>query len=156
MPTQSEINQFKRLIGDFNNATPLMSTPAITTLLNDTVLELTGPQFATPIYAFDSLFQQYHVEVIYKAALNYMWNRLGELQEKHSISMGSAAQNVGEKWDRLMQMIQWLQAEYDKIEQLQIVISTGNYSRWSKQTLRRIGGTSEENTKPTNPFGLGT
>lgn len=152
MATALERNQFRRLIGDFK--TTLVSDANIDALFNDTVLELTG-DFATPLVDFNTLLAQYHNEVIYKAALNFMWNRLGELQEKHSISVGAATQNVGEKWDRLWQMIQWLQTQYDEIQQLRIDITIGNYSRYSKQTLRRIGGTSEENTKPTNPFGLG-
>lgn len=144
MPSTSEYNQFRRLVGDFTAQS--LSTNYITALLNDTTYELTG-DFATPITSFDTLLTQYHNEVIYKAAINYWWNDLSELQEKHSMTLGGGAtQNVGEKWDRAWQMIQSLQATYDQIQMLQVDITIGNFSRYSKQTLRRIGGIREEDT----------
>jgi hypothetical protein len=141
MPSVAEINQFRRLVGDSD--TGLISEIEITALLNDTVNELTG-DFATPLSNFDLLVNQYHNEVIYKAAINWWWNRLAELTEKHSMSIGSSAQNVGEKWDRCQMMINMLQGTYDQIQMLQVDITVGNYSRYSKQTLRRIGGVREE------------
>lgn len=143
MPSTAELNQFRRLIGDFE--AEALSDNDISDLLDDTVAELTG-NFATPLIDFDTLLTQYHNEVIYKAALNWWWNNLSELQNKHSISVGQASQNVGEKWDRAWQMIQSLQATFDQIQQLWVDVTEGNFSRYSKQTLRRIGGIREEDT----------
>lgn len=143
MPTASEYNQFRRLVGDFQ--AQAIADSSIATILNDTVAELTG-DFATPVVTFDTLVNQYHNEVIYKAAINYWWNKLGELQEKHSIAVGTAQSNVDSKWDRAWQMIQSLQQRYDEIQTLWTDITMGNYSRYSKQTLRRIGGIREEDT----------
>lgn len=143
MPTQAELNQFRRLIGDFE--TEVLTDSDIESVLNDAVSELTG-NLATPTVDFDLLLAQYHNEVIYKGALNWWWNQLSELQNKHSISVGQASQNVSEKWDRAWQMIQSLQATFDQIQTLWVDIVEGNYSRYSKQTLRRIGGIREEDT----------
>lgn len=147
MATTQEYNQFRRLIGA-GSATPtvVITTTEIDSYLNDTVLELTGSVFATPLNDFDTLVEQYHREVIYKAAINWWWNELAELQSKHSIQVGVTSQNVGEKWDRAWQMIQSLQATYDQIQALWQQVTIGNFSRYSKQTLRRIGGVEEENT----------
>lgn len=143
MPLQSEYSRFRRYVGDFN--VNLIEDDFIEELLDDTTFELTG-NFATPITTFDALHGQYHDEVILKSAINWWWNRLAELQEKHSQSIGSATQEVGEKWDRAFQMIKDLNEQLDAIQQLQIDITIGNFSRYSKQTLRRIGGISEEDT----------
>lgn len=141
MPTTQEYNQFRRLIGDAKKQD--VSTSEIDSYLNDAVLELTG-DFATPITSFDTLVQQYHNEAIYKGAINWWWNLLSELQDKHSINVGGSAQTVSEKWDRAFQMIKELQAYYDEIQALKVDIMQGNLSRYSKQTLRRIGGEREE------------
>lgn len=144
MPTAAEFNQFRRLIGD-NYATPLISDVEVTSYFNDAVWELTG-DFATPLADFDTLITQYHNEVIYKAAINWWWNDLAVLQDRHSITVGQQSQNVSEKWDRAMKMIEALQVQYDIVQQLRVDITIGNYSRYSKQTLRRIGGIREEDT----------
>lgn len=141
MPTDREVNQFRRMVGDYN--TQSLATPVIFSYLNDATNELTGG-FATPLYSLDDIDYEHHNEVIHMAALNWWWNRLAELEDRHSINVGSAAQNVSEKWDRAMQMITNLQQDYDEIQQLRTVIKEGNLSRWSKQTLRRVGGVSEE------------
>lgn len=141
MATTQEYNQFRRLIGDAKKQE--VSTAEMDSYLNDAVLELTG-DFATPLTSFEVLVQQYHNEAIYKAAINWWWNLLSELQDKHSISVGGNAQTVSEKWDRAFQMIQQLQAYYDDIQALKVDITMGNLSRYSKQTLRRIGGEREE------------
>jgi hypothetical protein len=70
--------------------------------------------------------------------------------------MGAASQNVSEKWQRALQMVTALEERYDDIQELGDTIIEGNYSRFSKQTLRRIGGVSEEETPIPAPFsGLG-
>lgn len=141
----AELNQLRRLIGDHSLATPTHADAELQQLLNETTLELTR-SFATPLVNFSALYHQHHNEVIYKAALNWWWNRLGQLQERHSLTVGSAAVDVSEKWQRAMQMISTLQVQYDAIQLLNSDITIGNYSRYSKQTLRRIGGVEEENT----------
>lgn len=143
MATDQEYNQFRRLIGDFDNQ--LLTTGEIDSWLNDAVMELTG-DFSTPVVVFTTLVTMYHNEAIYKAAINWWWNELSKLQDRHSITVGQASQNVSEKWQRVMQMITSLQTYYDDIQQLKQDITIGNFSRYSKQTLRRIGGIEEENT----------
>ena len=144
MPSQAEYNQFRRLVGDF--ATPVLSNQMITQSLNDACVELTS-DFATPVLTFDGLATMYHPEIVYKAAINSWWNKLSDYADnKHSVSIGSAVQNVGEKWERGWQMIQSLQVTYDQIQTLRLDITIGNYTRFSKQTLRRIGGVREEDT----------
>lgn len=150
MPLPSELNQLRRLIGDnsINNTTD----QALIGLLNDTTLELTGHNFPTPLYAFDSLIMQYHNEVIIKAAINWWWDYLSKLQARVSTTVGAASQNLDALWQRALQMIQQLEERYEQVAQLYITIVEGNSSRWSKQTLRRIGGTEEENTPIPAPF----
>lgn len=144
MPTQAEYNQFRRLIGDYD--TEALPNADATQILNDTCVELTS-DFATPVTTFDDLAVIYHPEIVYKAAINWWWNRLSDYADtKHSVSIGSASQNVGEKWERGWQMIQSLQTTYDQIQSLRVDIHMGNYSRFSKQTLRRVGGVREEDT----------
>lgn len=143
MPNSSEFNQFRRLIGDMT--TKAVSEEDITIALNDATLELTR-DFATPLTSFDGMVGQYHPEIIYKAAINWWWDKLGQLQDKHSTSIGQASQSVSEKWDRAYQMIQWLETQYDEIQSLKVDITIGNYSRFSKLSLRRIGGIREEDT----------
>lgn len=144
MPSEAEFNQFRRLIGDYE--AQALPDSEVEQILNDTCWELTS-DFATPVTSFDALTDQYHTEIVYKAAINWWWNRLSDYADnKHSVTIGSASQNVGEKWDRGWQMIQNLQNTYDQIQSLRIDIYIGNYSRFSKQTLRRIGGVREEDT----------
>lgn len=144
MPSSSEYNQLRRLIGDYNTNT--VTTTEMDKLLNEACLELTG-DFATPIVVFDTLVNQYRFEIILRAAINFWWNKLGDYADhKHSMTAGSMTANVSEKWDRIWQMIQNLEQQYSEIQLLRIDITIGNYSRYSKQTLRRIGGIREENT----------
>ena len=144
MPSQAEYNQFRRLVGDYE--AEALSDEEVTQNLNDACVELTS-DFATPVLTFDGLVTEYHPELVYKAAINWWWNKLSDYADnKHSVSIGSASQNVGEKWERGWQMIQNLQSTYDQIQTLRIDITIGNYSRFSKQTLRRVGGVREEDT----------
>ena len=83
MPTAGEYRQFRRLVGDSNSLK--LGTSDIDDCLNDATYELTI-DFATPL-GFDTLLTQYHNEVIYKAAINWWWNNLSELQDRHSIQV---------------------------------------------------------------------
>lgn len=143
MPTTSEYNQFRRLIGDFGEDAVLDAE--IKSYLDDAVRELTA-DFTSPVTDFDVLVQQYHPEVIYKGAINWWWDKAAKLADKHSTTVGQASQNVSEKWDRAMEMIRRLEEAYMNIQLLQTDISIGNISRFSKTTLTRIGGVSEEKT----------
>lgn len=141
MPTTSEYNLFRRLIGDFDkNEVPNSSLDA---LLDDATFEVTN-DFTPPVTDFDVLVVQYHPEIIYKAAINYWWNKLGNWTEKYSVSAGAQSQNVGERWDRVMQIIQQLEQKYQEISYLGTEIAIGNLSRFSKESLTRIGGQNEE------------
>lgn len=141
MPTASEINQFRRLIGDYNK--DVVDDADLDSYLDDAVAELTA-DFATPVIDFDILVTQYKPEVILRAAINWWWQRAAELADKHSTSVGQSAQNVSEKWDRAMEMIRRLETRYMEIQQLYTDITFGNISRFSKSTLTRIGGQREE------------
>lgn len=141
MSVQSERNLFRRLIGDYGKNA--VSDTEIETYLDDTCYELTA-DFATPVTDFDTLVVQYHPEVVYKAAINWWWQYATSAGEKHSMSMGQATQNVGEIWNRAMTTIEKLEAHYKLIQLLGIDIIIGNFSRFSKQTLTRIGGVEEE------------
>lgn len=147
MPTTSEYNQFRRLVGDYGANT--LTTNEINSWLNDAVFELTA-DFQTsagasaPISEFDTLVQEYHPEVIYKAAINYWWSKAAELSGHLSTTVGTASQQSSDKWTRAMQMIQTLEAKYQEIQSLGIDITIGNLSYFSKQSLTRRGGQSEE------------
>lgn len=141
MPNNSEFNLFRRLIGDYGKND--VDDTTIDSYLDDAVYELTS-DFATPVADFDVLKTQYHPEIIYKGAINWWWNRMATLAEKHSMSSGGQQQNVGEKWDRAFQIIQRLEEKYDQIQMLGVDIEFGNISRFSKSTLTRIGGQREE------------
>lgn len=147
MPTTSEYNQFRRYIGDY--ATASVSDTTIDSYLNDATRELTSDfvdvaGLPAVLTAFDTVVPEYHPEIILKAAINWWWNRAAELADKHSQTVGQASQNVSEKWDRAMQMIQQLQTMYDQIESLGVDITFGNLSYFSKSSLERIGGQREE------------
>lgn len=143
MSTQSEKNQFRRYIGDFDSL--VVDDATIESYLDDAVRELTS-DFATPVTTFDTLVFEYHPEVIVKAAINWWWNFAAKATDKHSTTVGQSSQNVGEKWDRAMQMIAKLEELYDNIQALGTDIYQGNISRFSKSTLTRIGGMSEEDS----------
>lgn len=141
MATTSEINQFRRLIGDFGDEA--VDDSELDSYLDDAVRELTA-DFATPVVEFDNLVTQYKPEAIYKAAINWWWDRAAKLADKHSVSVGQSAQNVGEKWERAMEMIRLLEEHFAAIQTLGTDITFGNISRFSKATLTRIGGLREE------------
>lgn len=143
------INLFRRLIGDFGVGN--VSDEEAVSFLDDTASELTHYNtniYSTPVATLDALGEEYKRETIYKAAINWWWDYAAKLSDHHSMSLGSATQNVSEKWDRAMQMISQLEIQYQQICRLEVDITHGNLSRWSKQTLRRIGGVDEENTYP--------
>lgn len=143
MPTTSEKNQLRRLIGDYGANT--VDDTEIDAYLNDATFEVTS-DFASPVIDFDVLLVQYHPEVIYKAAINWWWQRASKLVDHHTQTVGQSSQNASEKWDRAMQMIERLETKYNEIQMLGIDISIGNLSRFSKITMTRIGGRSEEST----------
>lgn len=147
MSTQAEKNQFRRLIGDF--PTGKYDDAYIENYLDDAVQELTADFTDTlgvsaPVTDFDALLKQYHPEIIVWAALNWWWNRASQLSDKHSQSVGDSDQKLSEKWDRAMAMIKELEARYQLIQALGTDISIGDFSRWSKKTMSRLGGRSEE------------
>lgn len=149
MPTTAEKNQFRRLIGDYGKNG--VSDPEITSYLNDATYELTADftnesGASAPVTVFDNLSTQYHPEVIYWGAINYLWNKLGKLSDRHSQSVGATSQNASEKWDRTYQLIQWLNSQYDRIQALGADITMGNLSRYSKTALTRFGGMPEESS----------
>jgi predicted phosphohydrolase len=150
LPNSSELNQYRRLVGDIGiNA---ISADDIVIGLNDATWELTSHNYSTPIGAFDAMPVIYHNEIVWKAAINYWWNQVAYLQAKLSTTVGSASQNVSDKWTRALQMVTALEARYDEIQELGETILEGNFSRFSKQTLRRIGGVEEEQTPIPAPF----
>ena len=143
------INLFRRLIGDFGVGN--VTDSEALSFLDDASSELTTFNtnvYATPVYTFDGLARDYQRETTYKAAINWWWDYAAKLSDHHSMSLGSATQNVSEKWDRAMQMIGQLEIQYQQIARLEVDITHGNLSRYSKQTLRRIGGVDEEYTNP--------
>lgn len=142
MPTASEQNTFRRYVGDYGKNT--ITNGDIDAYLDDATFEVTS-DFATPVTDFDVLIVQYHPEVILLAAINWWWQRAAQLTEHHTQSIGQGTQNASEKWDRAMQMIEKLEDKYLLIQQLGIDITIGNLSRWSKSSLMRLGGNSEEN-----------
>ena len=151
MAAQWALNLFSRLTGQYGLATPTISSTNATSYLNDAAAELTSYNtnlFATPVYSLDTTPREYQREIIYKAALNWWWDYTAKLSDHHSMSIGGAAQNVSEKWQRAIQMIGTLETEYSKMSRLETDFTIGNVSRFSKQTLRRIGGIEEENTNP--------
>lgn len=147
MSTTSEKNQFRRLIGDFGRNNVIDSE--IEGYLDDATRESTedfvnSSRVSAPVTDFDALVPIYHTEVIYLAAINWWWDFAAKESRKHSQTMGASAQNVSETYDRALQMIDRLRTEYTRIQSLGTDINMGNLSRFSKQTLTRLGGQSEE------------
>ena len=150
MPNSSEINQFRRLVGDWS--VNKITEEDIVAYLNDATWELTSHNYSTPVGIFDYMNVAYHNEIVWKAAINYWWNQVAELQRKLSTAVGQASQDVSQKWTRALQMVQALEERYAEIQQLGITVIEGNSSRFSKQSLRRIGGVEEEDTPIPAPF----
>lgn len=135
------------MIGDFGKDEVDDST--LESYLDDATLELTSDfvdayGVSSPVADFDALVSQYHPEIILRAAINWWWNRAAKLQDKHSQSMGDADHKLSEKWDRAMAMIKELEARYAVTQQLGTDVSIGDFSRFSKKTLTRLGGRPEE------------
>lgn len=147
MSTAAEKNQFRRLVGDYPKGD--VDDPTIESYLNDAVTELTADftdaaGTSAPVTVFDSLVKEYHPEIILWAAINWWWNRLAILADRHSQQVGDASQKMSEKWDRALAMIKELEARYALVQSLGTDISIGNFSRFSKTTLTRLGGQREE------------
>lgn len=141
MPSVSEYNQFRRLIGKDETFIADLNCDSY---LDDACRELTQDFKNGPVTDFDTLVQQYHPEVIYRAAINWWWEYASQQTTKHNTTVGSASQDEGERWDRAMQMIERLETRFDSIQTLGTDITMGNLSRWDRTNLRRIGGESEE------------
>ena len=110
------LNLFRRLIGDFGIGN--VADPEATSFLDDAATELTHYNtniYATPVATFDAIGEPYKRETIYRAAINWWWDYAAKLSDHHSMSLGSATQNVSEKWDRAMQMIQQLEQQLSLI-----------------------------------------
>lgn len=150
MPNQNEANQYRRLIGDFEVGN--FSDLDVITALNDATWELTSHNYSTPINQFDFMDVSFHNEIIWKAAINFWWSQVAMLQARLATTVGTASQDVTEKWHRSLQMVQECEQRYAEIQQLGITFNIGNSSRFSKQSLRRIGGVEEENTPTPAPF----
>lgn len=148
MPTTSEKNLFRRLVGDYGSS-PKIADSEITSYLDDATAELTADfrnstGVSAPVTQFDMLVTQFHPEVIYYAAIQWWWNRLSKLADQHSQNVGPTSQNVSEKWDRAMKMIEFLTQQWTGMQTLGQDVLIGNLSRFSKRTLMRQGGQSEE------------
>lgn len=141
MSNQSEKNQFRRLVGDY--AKNEVTDNEIESYLDDATEEATS-DFGMPVTDFDVLVKQYHPEVVYAAAINWWWDTAAKLQDRHSQTVGQASQGASEKWDRAIKMIELLRAQLDVIQLLEVDIIMGNNSRFSKDTLTRVGGVEEE------------
>lgn len=163
MPTKQEFNLFRRLVGDYGHNA--ITDQVIQTYLDDATYEVTtdfvtestqapaldSNQFSSfttvtpaPLTRFDELFVQFHPEVIYKAAINWWWNRASELSGRLSQTVGQATQNVTDLYTNAMQMIANLEVRYEKIQQLGLDIEMGNISIFNKRHLQRQGGQREE------------
>lgn len=145
MPTISDINLFRRLVGDFNDR--LILDADITQYLNDAAREVSAQEEAILLTnSFDLIPDMYKPEVIYQAAINWWWNRAAKLSDKHSQTVGQSSQNVGEKFDRAMQMIDALQTKLTELRNSTAnhTVYFGHNSRFSRSTLTRIGGKREE------------
>lgn len=147
MSTTAEKNTFRRLIGDYGKDS--ISEDTLESYLDDATLELTSDftdsaGVITPVSDFDALVKQYHPEIILYAAINWWWNRASALADKHSQSVGDAEHKLSEKWERAIAMIKELEQRYAATQQLGTDITVGNFSRFSKKTLTRLGGRSEE------------
>lgn len=146
MPTTSELNQFRRLVGDYGK--DLVDDSTIEEYLDDATREVTS-DFITPVLEFDTLVFQFHPEVIILAAKNYWWNVASKLVNHHSQQTGATSHQASEKWERAMEMIARLETMYSDVQSLGTDLAVGNLSRFSKTTLTRWGGRSEEDALDT-------
>lgn len=147
MPSQSEYNQWRRLVGDFPGEA--IEEIDIDTYLDDAVQELTADftnatGASAPVADFDLLVNHFRPEVVVWAARNWWWQRAAQLSDRHSQTVGQSSQNVDVKWDRALEMIRMLEARFLEMGYLSTEINMGHLSRFSKKTLTRIGGRSEE------------
>jgi len=144
MPTQTEFNIFRRLVGDFESP-PKIVDADLDGDLDDAAYDYSSRDYwLDPVTTFDAIPATRKIEVIYYAAIQWWWNRAAQLADKHTQTVGQASQNVGEKWDRAMQMIAQLETQLAAIVANIDVIKVGNNSRFSKVTLTRLGGVEEE------------
>lgn len=147
MPTQGDYSLFKRLVGD--DEVDLIDDASIDDYLDDAARERSYIDTDIPIVlTFDGLAAYHKAEAIYQAAINWWWNRAASLSGKHSQTVGQASMNAGEKYDRAMRMIEMLQTRLAELiaSGSGSIITFGNLSRFSKSTLTRLGGKSEEST----------
>src|SRR3954470_23967964 len=148
MPTTREYNQFRRLVGDYGEDT--IDDGIVDSYLDDAAAELTAdpgnlPNGVGPLTDFDQLPSEFRPEVITFAGINWWWNLAANLQEKHSQSLsGGMTQQVGERWERAMRMIEQLQLHYDTLQSLRPDINVEQLSYFSKASLRRVGAQREE------------
>lgn len=143
MPTLSEKNQFRRYIGNYDQ-TPV-SDAFIDAYLDDAARELSSSEGSmVTVIDFDVLNSTYKPEVIILAAINYWWNKAAEYLTKVNMTVGQASVEPGVRYDRAMQMIERLQELHSKVAVLGSEISVNHISRFSKQTLTRLGGQREE------------
>lgn len=143
MPIPSEYNTFRRLIGDFE--VDEIDDTTLESYLDDAAYEASSSEGSfTTVTEFDLLPGRYKREVIILAAINFWWQRASVYAQKLSTTTGQAAQNVSEKWERAMSMIEKLQAMYTERSVLGSEPSMGNLSRFDRGTLTRVGGKSEE------------
>lgn len=147
MPSVNEKNQFRRLIGDYGE--DAVGDAEIDSYLDGAVNELTMDftdtnAISAPVTDFDTLVPQYRPEVILYAAINYWWNKASVFADRLSTSIGQASQNAEVKWEHAVKMIEMLEKRYADIQALGTDVSIGNFSRFSKKTLMRYGGRSEE------------
>lgn len=148
MPTTAEKNQFKRYVGNYG-ATTAISDQEIDSYLNDATLELTADftdsaGLSSPVADFDNLVPQYKPEVVLHAAIQWWWNKAAVYASEMRRANVGDAHTEYERWERAMEMIKSLSTRYSEIQALGTDISMGNLSRFSKQTLTRHGGVSEE------------
>lgn len=150
MATGSEYSQFRRLVGDYAQNT--ISDLFIDGYLDDAVRELTSDFVdvdgnPAPVTVFSNLVSQYKPEVIYFAAIQWWWNFAADQSEKSIHTVGSASEDMSQRWERAMEMIKQLREQYDRIQILGTDITIGNLSRFSKITMTRLGGQSEESAR---------
>lgn len=134
-------------MGDYAQNT--VSDVIIDSYLNDAVRELTADfvdvdGVSAPVTVFNNLVGQFKPEVIYFAAMNWWWNYAADQSEKGLRTVGTASEDLSQRWERAMEMIKMLREQYDKIQMLGTDITIGNLSRFSKITMTRLGGQSEE------------
>lgn len=147
MPTTSERNQFRKLIGDFGTGNVIDGD--VDLYLNDATAELTADftnssMVSAPLTDFDDLVAQYKPEVIVWAAIQWWWNVASKLVQHHTQTIGQSSQTASEKWDRAMRMIEILTERFSEIQTLGTDITIGHLSRFSKSDMRRHGGQREE------------